>query len=280
MNYANIIYTKEVYSCFCITYVGGNNLLEFIIATIYTLKGIFYPIIFHFALILQSFYIPILCLLLKVLWLAYLHSQYKYTIMRWTVYITLRLVAIYIVHSWQFVYVSNNDIKVNISLLIFTYLHSVFQTIDLFTYILYSRRFYLHLKSREIEAKLFDEDKYLQSKYVRVHFKIATFIVTIALSLYTLSEGIFCLFSLSINISKFVNEVFIFSEWEYYLQSLLISRYALLSAYRILLDVNYMYVFLVIMFKYCRQKHQLTRINDRIHPYVREYQDQVFTRYL
>lgn len=258
----------------------GNNLTEFTVAAIYIFRRQFHPIIFHLALILTSCYFPILCLLMKVLWLAYLHSPYRYTIVRWTAYIILRLVALYLVHSWQLVYVNKDStIKVDVSLFIFTYTHLAYQVIDLITYILYSRRFYLHLKSRELEARLFYEEKYLEAKYVRVHFKIATVLVSVAISLYTVSVATYCLFSLSINLSKFVNQLFTFTGWSYYLQTLLISRYVLLSGYRLLLDANYMYVFSVILFKYCRRKYKLTRINEKIRPYIREYHEELYARY-
>ena len=257
----------------------GNNFTEFTVAAIYIFRRKFHMIIFHLAFILQSCYVPILCVLMKVLWLVYLHSPYRNNIMRWTAYVVLRLIVLYLIHSWQLVYVNEEStIRVDISLLIFIYIRSTYQVIDLITYILYSRRFYLHLRSRELEARLFHEEKYLEAKYVRIHFKIATVLVSVAISLYTLSEAMSCIFNLSINLSKFVNELFTFPEWSYYLQAVLISRYIMLSGYRLLSDANYMYVFSVILFKYCRRKYKLTRINEKIRPYIREYHEDLDTR--
>ena len=258
-----------------------NNTSEFIAAIIYVLSHRFYRFIFHLALISQTCYVPVLCMLLKVLWLAYLHTSYKYTILRWTAYILLRLAALYVVYSLQFVYV-NPNMRINTFLMIFTYTQSVFQTIDLVTYVIFSRRFYLHLKNRRLEAKLFyDEEKYLEYNYLCIHFKIATIIVATALFLYTISGLIFCLFSLSVNISKLLVELFIFTQWPWgeYLQILLILRYITLAGYRVLLNLDYLYVSSVIVFKYCRQNIKLYRVNDRIKPLVREYQQQQQQQY-
>ena len=256
----------------------ANNSAEFITAINYLISHKFYGLIFHFVFISQSFYVPILCLLLKVLWLAYLHSPYKYTILRWIAYIVLRLAALYVVYSWQFVYV-DPSVRIEISLSIFTYAQSVFHITDLITYLVYSRRFYLHLKSRRLESKLFDsEEKYRENYYLCVHFKIATIIVATALFLYTFSGITFCLFILSVNISKFLVELFTFTQWRDYLQALLILRYVALAVYRVLLNLDYLYVFSVIVFKYCRQKSNLYRVNDRIKPLVRDYQYQLYSR--
>ena len=43
--------------------------------------------------------------------------------------------------------------------------------------------------------------------------------------------------------------------------------------FRVLLTLNYLYVLFVILYKYCKKKHNLNRVNDKIKPLVREYQD-------
>ena len=54
-------------------------------------------IMFNLRYITQYCYFPLLCCLLKVLWLAYLHSPYQYTVMRWVAYMVLRSVVYYLV---------------------------------------------------------------------------------------------------------------------------------------------------------------------------------------
>ena len=65
-------------------------------------------------------------------------------------------------------------------------------------FVYYARKFYLHLKSREKEIRLFYFDKkaYLDSKYLRIHFKIATILVGIAIFFFNLgsTESMFDLF--------------------------------------------------------------------------------------
>ena len=56
-----------------------------------------YTVIYRVTFISRICYVPILCMVMKVLWLAYLHCPYKYTIKRWTAYIVIRIVAVYIV---------------------------------------------------------------------------------------------------------------------------------------------------------------------------------------
>ena len=64
----------------------------------------------HVRFISKYSLIPLLCMLLDVLWLAYLHSQYKYTIMRWTAYIILRIVVLNILYQVR-INVANSDIE-------------------------------------------------------------------------------------------------------------------------------------------------------------------------
>ena len=157
----------------------------------------------------QLCYIPLLCCLLKVLWLTYLHSPYKYTIMRWAAYIVLRTVSVNCFYLFDKFLPFFGIIEEDSMIYAFFYVNifTLCTTVDLITYLLYSRRFYLHLKNRELEAKLFmDRDKYIENKYLRIHFKVATILVVIALfifnlmnilrSLYILTLCILLLFSL------------------------------------------------------------------------------------
>ena len=225
-------------------------------------------------------HVPLLCLFMKVLWLVYLHCPYKYTIMRWAAYIVLRLFILYIVYTaHKLEYFSENESMRMIYEISFADICMIFLIFDFITYLRYSRRFYLHLKSRELEAKLFmDRDKYIENKYLRIHFKVATILVAIALFFYTVVNilsisfsGInFLLFFFSfddLKISHLVNELVYF---------LPIDLCQII--FRILLGLNYVYVLVVILYKYCKKKQNLKRVNDRIRPLVLEYQDQIFTR--
>ena len=138
-------------------------------------------------------YVPILCLLLKVLWFAYLHYPYRYTIMRWTLYIVLRVIVMFfVVDFWEYIY--KFEFKPSLLLSMFSLQNKVsfalqtgYHLVDFITYLIYSRRFYLHLKSRELEAKFFMSRKdYIQRKYIRRHFKIATILVAISFTFNTL----------------------------------------------------------------------------------------------
>ena len=223
----------------------------------------------HVRFISKYSLIPLLCMLLDVLWLAYLHSQYKYTIMRWTAYIILRIVVLNILYQVR-IHVANSNIEYVIYWSLNIILLLICELIDLLTYIWYSRRFYRHLKSRELEAKLFmSRREYLENKYVCMHFKIATIFVTISLATYLLP-----------NVFYPFTAVFQYNQWVYYDDKLIvwpITSCQLLS--RILFNFNYLYLIVVSAYRYWRQKHGLTRVNDRIQPLVRKYQDKIYQRY-
>ena len=126
-------------------------------------------------------FVPVLCLLMNFLWLAYRKYEYKYTFIRWMWYIGLRV----------FLNLLNNYIQIHFTQYILSIITSLivefFIILDFIQYVYYSRRFYLYLKSRETEIRLFYYDKraYLDIKYTRIHFKIATIFVGTALFFYT-----------------------------------------------------------------------------------------------
>ena len=70
-------------------------------------------------------------------------------------------------------------------------IYGIVSIIDLIQFVYYARKFYFHLKSREKEIRLFYFNKkaYLDSKYLRIHFKIATILVVNALFFSTLSNA-------------------------------------------------------------------------------------------
>ena len=225
----------------------------------------------HVRFISKYCFIPMLCMFLDVLWLAYLHSQYKYTIMRWTAYIILRIIAINIFYKlFDVSYFPRFALDQEIYRLIDRTLLMVFDLIDFFSYLWYSRRFYKHLKGRELEAKLFkSRKKYYQNKYVCRHFKISTLLVAASLAIYII-PNVFYPFAV----------MFQFNQREHKAQDLVLWPFTSCQLlYRVLFNFNYLYLIVVNAYRYWRQKRSLTRVNDRIQPLVRKYQQQIYGRY-
>ena len=220
-------------------------------------------------------HVPLLCLFLKVLWLAYLHSPYKYTIMRWTAYILLRICVILIADFGLISGYFNGCKYANLFYLILSYgISSTFLILDLVTYLIYSRRFYLHLKSRELEAKLFiNRRKYLENRYLRKHFQITTILIAIALVFYILGNFLSLICTTINNIFfSYLNEVP--TTWYLLNQSMGVLPLDIIQIiYRILFNLNYMYLIFIILFRKCDQKRKLYRINDKIQPLVKKYHE-------
>ena len=144
-----------------------------------------------FTLPIYCLLVPVLTMMMDFLWLAYRKYEYKYTIIRWTWYIVIRiLIAFLLQYSVIFVSISADyqTIYNNFVLVLFC----IVPIIDFIQFVYYARKFYLHLKSREKEIRLFYFDKkaYLDSKYLRIHFKIATVLVINALFFYNLANSI------------------------------------------------------------------------------------------
>ena len=222
-------------------------------------------------------HIPLLYLFMKVLWLAYLHSTYKYTIMRWAAYIVLRTILL----AFVYLAVLVNPFKCDESIILFFYdlIFVIYEIIDIFTYLLYSRRFYQHLKARELEAKFFkDKNEYLENKFIRIHFKVATILVAIALLVYNISFII----AVGCTVINYVLMTFSLEELKtWYLIQLFVDVFiagVCQIAFRFLLSLNYIYVMCIILYKYCKQKHNLKRVNDKIRPLVTNYHENIYFR--
>ena len=128
-----------------------------------------------FTLPIYCLLVPVLTMMMDFLWLAYRKYEYKYTIISWTWYIVIRiLIGFLLEYSVIFVSISADyqTIYSNIVLVLF----SIVSINDFIQFVYYARKFYSHLKSREKEIRLFYFDKkaYLDSKYLRIHFKVAT----------------------------------------------------------------------------------------------------------
>ena len=125
-------------------------------------------------------------MLMHFLWLAYRKYEYKYSIIRWTWYIVIRRFAHFLI--------SQGNLPIDYNILLFSIvslLSEFFIIFDFLQFVYYSNNFYSHLKSREKEITLFyyDDRASHEIRYLRMHFKIATILVVIALFFYTLANS-------------------------------------------------------------------------------------------
>ena len=58
--------------------------------------GALHYIDFTLEVISQESYLPLLCLFVKVLWLVYLRSSYRYNVMKWVGYVVMKITAFYV----------------------------------------------------------------------------------------------------------------------------------------------------------------------------------------
>ena len=224
--------------------------------------------------------VPVLSMLMDFLWLVYRKYEYKYSMIRWTWYIVIRaLVLFLILFSINFISipVGYEDILYD---LVNTFL-GIFSIFDFIQFVYYARKFYLHLKSREKEIQLFYFDKkaYLDSKYLRIHFKIATILVGIALFFFTLANSS-TLFVIINDIPDYIpiprqlnnmNLSIINIYFDFIHPSYII--------YQVLFIFNYFYIFIVVVYKSYRDGQKLKNINDYIKPIMKQYHDNYYNRY-
>ena len=229
-------------------------------------------------------FVPVLSMMMDFLWLAYRKYEYKYTIIRWTWYIVIRALVMVLIEypeltgsiplDYQASYDCLNDIILGI-----------FPIIDFIQFVYYARRFYLQLKSREKEIRLFyfDKEAYLDSKFLRIHFKIATILVGIALFFYSLGIAviIFSMFDTTLRTlsipggyQQLCNTfILLFGSLSY---NIIIFSFLI---FEVLLNLNYLYVFIVVVYKSYRDRKKLENINDYIRPIVKQYHDNYYNRY-
>ena len=221
--------------------------------------------------------VPMLSMMMDFLWLAYRKYEYKYTIIKWTWYIVIRALYYFL---FKYIFSLSLDYQIEYSFLTCAII-AIFPIIDLIQYIYYARKFYLHLKSREKEIRLFYFDKkaYLDSKYLRIHFKIATILVGIALIIFTLSNST-ATFSVIFEIPYYkvipqlLNaKLFII----HYCFGFIANLLYVIS--QILFIFNYLYIFIVVVYKSYRDGQKLKNINDYIKPIMKEYHDNYYNRY-
>ena len=223
--------------------------------------------------------VPVLSMMMAFLWLAYMKYEYKYTMIRWTWYIVIRALVMFLIEyptltnllplDYQIIYHCFGEI-----------LLGILPITDFMQFVYYARRFYLHLRSREKEIRLFYFDKkaYLDSKYLRIHFKIATILVGIALFFYTLGSADIILYIFdvipyylfSIPVNQQLYDILLINSFISYIKDFpyLISE--------VLFMLNYLYVFIVVVYKSYRDKKKLENINDYIRPIVKQCHDRYY----
>ena len=228
--------------------------------------------------------IPVLTMMMDFLWLAYRKYEYKYTIIKWTWYIVIRALVVFVIQCSTLTnlipldYQTSYDCFTDILLLIFP-------IIEFIQFVYYARRFYLHLRSREKEIRLFYFDKkaYLDSKYLRIHFKIATILVGIALFFYTLatSLNIFSMFDstlYTLSIPAGYQQLYNIFILLFESLTITISIFSFTIS-EVIFIFNYLYIFIVVVYKSYRDRKRLENINDYIRPIVKQYHDRYYNRY-
>ena len=225
--------------------------------------------------------VPVLTILMDFLWLAYRKYEYKYTIIRWTWYIVIRILVVFLL-EYSLVFVSISADYQAIVSDFFGIISSIFPIIDFIQFVHYARKFYLHLKSREKEIRLFYFDKkaYLDSKYLRIHFKIAIILVAIALFFFTFAKtaglfGIICDIPYYVAIPQQLHDIII-TVYNIYIFFIANPSYLI---FQVLCIFNYLYIFIVVVYKSYRDGQKLKNINDYIKPIMKQYHDNYYNRY-
>ena len=221
----------------------------------------------NFNYCLRMAFVPLLSLLMNILWVVYRKYQYRCTIIRWTVYIVMRVVCLYmfslsLTRSYDylaFLFVRG---------IVFTFLH----VLDFIQFIYYSRKFYRHLKSKETEIRLFyfDQKAYFDIKFLRIHFKIATILVVIALFFFTVGFSLQFYVWISSPIIKMIwpdvnHRVF------YWMSMISNIHSPFIVLYKLLFLFNYLYMVFLIVCKSLRDRKKLANINDAIKPIAKKF---------
>ena len=209
-------------------------------------------------------HITIPCLLLKVLLLTYHHCPYKYTVLRWSGCIAVRC-AVSITISFSYRTTSPTEVKSLVALV-----YALLYSFDLVLYILYARRLYKHLKSRETEARLFkDRASYLSERCIRIHFKVASIIIALGFSFFVIPFIVVPFFYL---LNQFITTN------EYSIQTCNLITAQAFILYTIVMASNYLYLVSRIVGSYLIQKWKLNRINRKIKPIVAKYHEGLLYR--
>ena len=211
---------------------------------------------------------------MDILWRIYRKYGYKYTIARRIVYIVLRALFMFVC---QFLYVhcdGSGPIDYRMSLgLVYSTSAGCFYIFDFIQFVHCSRKFHLHLKSREKEIRLFYFDKkaYLDSKYIRIHFQVATTIVAISLFFFTFGNSFWELLEPSFDIIEGLHQDI---EANHGVVSQSLISYVCFPSiiiYKILININYLYILLIFAYKSFRKRQDFANINNKIRPLIEKY---------
>ena len=237
-----------------------------------------YPYVNSSLHVIRLTYVPLLTLAMDFIWHVYRKYEYKYTMIKWTAYIVIRSLVIII---WMNIlkYMNEENLLSVGSLLNIILVY--FYTSDFVQYVYYSKRFYSHLKSREKEIRLFyyDKDAYLYHRWIRIHFLVGNILVTNALFLFTLGTSILLIADIMHKI------VMMFDRQDY---SLVLAASTSLEGelilpifivYKTIMNLNYLYIIIVIVYKSIRGRIKLYNINKHIKPIVKMYHDSVYNKY-
>ena len=229
-------------------------------------------------------HLPTLCMFLKVLWLIYLHSPYKYTIIRWTWYIVVRCVVSCISYYLADLNLLHIHWLIPPSIIFSAIIPFSFIS-DIIFYLVYARRLYIQLQSREKEARWFKgRAEYRTARSLRLHYKIATILVALGIGgLIILPLSVFLDFLSNLNSLELFDR---FDEnYHFHVYRKIITYcdnhyiYALGSIlYLSLYNLNYLYIVSMMVFNYCKQKRQQTNVNNKIKPIVKRYHDTLYYR--
>ena len=219
--------------------------------------------------------VPVLTMMMDFLWLACRKYEYRYTIIRWTWYIVIRALVLFLFqHSIPFSF----DYQI-----IYSFLAGViFGIFDFIQFVYYARKFYLHLKSREKEIRLFYFDKkaHLDSRFLRIHFKIATILVVNAVFFSTLASS-----TVELGVILEIPDDYIAIPQQlnknlltiFYYFGFITNLSYLIS--QVLFIFNYLYIFIVVVYKSYRDGQKLKNINNYIKPIMKQYHDNYYNRY-
>ena len=219
--------------------------------------------------ITSAAYVPLLCMLLRFLRLVYLHAEYRYTVLIWAFYISIRITVYVLMY---FLPSGNNEASFSS----FTqFIGAFFVTFDFIQYVRYSKEFYAHLKSREKEARLFyNRRTYLENKDIRLHFKFATALVVIGLFFYLLVHLISLVYFELLKLLRHTqtDAYVIFTIRVVYM--FICSLFQII--YRLMFNLNYLYFLLVLILSVCHRKYKHRNINEKIKPIVRRYHKSIY----
>ena len=224
---------------------------------------------------LRMTFVPLLTLFMVILWLVYRKYEYHYTLRRWVWYIILRIISISVLTTVRIK--GHNDELVCLKGIVFPFLH----IFDYLQFIYYSRRFYLHLKSRENEIRLFyfDKQAYLESKFWRKHFMIATIFVVVALFFFTFGFSLHHIIPSIRHTIRVINPNIIQSriskDWLY---PLLSTHSPFIILYNIIFCLNYLYIVFIMVYNFTKNRVKQANINDSIKPLIKKYHDSIYSR--